>query len=461
MKWSLNKKLILIMVSLSVAIVVSMLIFDFYSERLLYRKLGEKIGNIMDSTRVAIEEMTRQEKTPGTDLLQSLAKMHTEGLREVNIIDSAIRIRASTNRSNIGKEATKEITNLVFRSEEGEFVQRKGSLYNVIIPIVVKGEHQGYIHFVIGTDDITHLFRAHILRRIIVALLILSGGILLAFGLASRYTRPIKEVVTGASAVSSGDLDVSLEVTEKDEIGDLKESFNLMVKRLRELKLLEERLRETEYLATMGELSGTLAHEIRNPLNFISLSVDHLTGKVDDNGKALLLRIKEEIKRLNSLVENFLSYGRPIRLSKRPVSVVSLLEDTLTLVTAKAEKVGISIERNYNGLENMTINVDSELLKSCLFNVILNSFQAMKEGGRLSVSLSKEDGYVCITISDTGKGINREDIQKVFEPFFTTKERGVGLGLPMTRRVMEEHGGSVELESTPGKGTTVTLRLPL
>ncbi len=461
MKWSLNKKLILIMVSLSTATILTMLAFDLYSERVLYATIGHKIANIMDSTRVAIEEMTKKKEVSSEDLHSSLTRLHSEGLREINIIDSAIRIRASTNREKIGKDASPEITDLVFKSEEGEFVLRTGDLYNVIIPIVVKGEHQGYLHLVISTEDISGIFRAHIARRIAVALFLLLGGVIAAVWLSRKYTRPIKEVVTAARSVSAGDLDISLPVTEKDEIKDLKESFNQMVKRLHELRDLEERLRETEHLSTIGELSRSLAHEIRNPLNFISLSVDHLLDHTDQRTGETLRRIKEEIKRLDTLVGNFLSYGKPLRLKKRPTPIVALLEDTLGLVRAKAEKVGIKIFTEYNGMEDSIVTVDAELLKTCLFNIVLNAFQAMEDGGELRVRLLRVNRDFAVSVSDTGKGLDRERSRRVFEPFFTTKERGVGLGLPMTKRVIEEHGGSVEFESSPGKGTTVTITLPV
>jgi signal transduction histidine kinase len=201
---------------------------------------------------------------------------------------------------------------------------------------------------------------------------------------------------------------------------------------------------------------------LRNPLNFINLTVDHLISRCEDkNREELLKSVKEEIKRLDHLVNNFLTYGRPLKLKKRPIELVELIRDTLSLVQAKAEKQGIKIERDYEILGFLNIDADPELLKTCLLNVFQNSLQAMDNGGRMSIKVDKKEDSVHIIISDTGEGVEPEVEERVFEPFFTTKPEGVGLGLAMTKRVIEEHGGRVEFRSSRGVGTTVTLILPL
>jgi signal transduction histidine kinase len=280
------------------------------------------------------------------------------------------------------------------------------------------------------------------------------------------YTRPIHNIVDAAGRIAAGDLTPDLSTERRDEIGELTQSFNFMVQKLREKRALEEKLREVEHLSGIGQFVRDIAHEIRNPLNFISLSIDHLKEKYVplENSKkekfeSLIISIKQEIQRLNRLVGDFLDYGRPIQLSLREVDLVGLIEEVMALVLAKAEKDNIEINRQYEVLPKLSL--DPELIKTCIFNIVLNAFQAMPDGGRLTVSTKTSDGKVSVVIEDTGIGVSRENLSKVFDPFFSTKEKGLGLGLAMTKRVVEEHGGKVEFQSKEGKGSTITMSFPI
>lgn len=239
-----------------------------------------------------------------------------------------------------------------------------------------------------------------------------------------------------------------------------------MVQRLREQRRLEERLREAEHLSAVGQLSRGIAHEIRNPLNFISLSIDHIRTKyrpADGAGaegfEKLVESMKEEIHRLDRLVRDFLDYGRPLKLDRQPCGTRELLADVVEIVRAKAESDRIRIVEAYDALPELRL--DAELMKSCLFNVVMNAFQAMPEGGTLTLRSEERDGRFVLRIGDTGTGMSAEQLARIFEPFFTTKSQGLGLGLAMTRRVIEEHGGKIEIASVEGQGSEVTISLPL
>ena len=460
MKWTLNRKLILMIVSLSASLILMMTLFGLYSERLLLEKLQKKTTEITEAIHLAIQEISKTEQKDIMGLFNYLKNLRTEGIKEISIIDSETRIRASTNPFKVGETTPDYITELIFKSELGEFVTKQGELYHIVLPIVIKGEHQGYIHLTISNRDIMSVLKKNMKLRLFVTVIILLIGFIATVWLAKRYTRPIKELVSAASAVSSGDLDVHLDVTENDEIGELKESFNQMITRLSELRKIEQRLRETEHLSTIGELSRSIAHEIRNPLNFISLSIDHLMGQCTEQTKQLLLNIKGEVKRLDSLVESFLQYGKPLRIKPEMVDMVALIEDTLSLVRAKAERSGIKISRNYS--ENaLFAEVDPELLKTCLFNVLINAIQAMPNGGELSITIDSLGEKLILKVRDTGEGLDEEQAKHVFEPFFTTKKQGLGLGLAMTKRVIAEHGGEIHFSTQKGIGSEITFVLPV
>jgi signal transduction histidine kinase len=235
-----------------------------------------------------------------------------------------------------------------------------------------------------------------------------------------------------------------------------------MVQKLREKRAIEEKLREVEHLSGIAQFAKGIAHEIRNPLNFLSLSIDHLKEKYIpvEKGKkekfeSLITSIKQEIERINKLVGSFLDYGRPLRLSLREVDLNNLIEEVMALVQAKAEKDRVEINRQYEVLPNLSL--DPELVKTCIFNIVLNSFQAMPDGGRLTVSTKVSDSRVSVIIEDTGSGVSRENLSRVFDPFFSTKNAGLGIGLTLTKRVVEEHGGKVNFQSIEGKGSIATI----
>ncbi len=448
------------MVVLSTVLIGVMYSFNEYSERRLYQVVTGETRDLIRSIQFAVEEMTKKEND-GLTLGRFLEEIGSESIREVSIIDGSLRISESTDPDKIGDALPMETTQLLFDSEGGRLIAEKGQIINIMIPVVARGEHQGYIHIVIDAQDIRTIISENVRKRIVAAAVVLVLGILSAIALSRRYTKPIKEVVNAARAVSAGDLDITLPAGGRDEIGDLKESFNTMLVRLNEFRRLEGRLRETEHLSTIGDLSRSVAHEIRNPLNFISLSVDHLMDKAEEGpSRDLLQRIKQEIKRLDGLVANFLACGRPLKIAPRGVNIIEVMEETLSLIHARAEKAGVRIDKGYALEESVILTVDPELIKTCLFNVFRNSFQAMPDGGTLSLSIRRDDRTVTVSIGDTGIGFRKEQAEKVFEPFFTTKEGGLGLGLAMTKRVMEEHGGTIAFTSEAGKGTQVDLVFP-
>ncbi|HNS54368.1 MAG TPA: ATP-binding protein, partial [Syntrophales bacterium] len=385
----------------------------------------------------------------------------------ISIISNADEIIASTNPNKVGTPVSQKKKELIIKAELGEpAVDQEGKAYNVIIPVIAGQAHYGYIHLQINVENLQETMRRNTTKRILAALAVFAIGILLSTFLSMWYTGPIHNVVTAARKVAAGDLDQSLPVERRDEIGDLTRSFNFMVQRLREQRRLEERLREAEHLSAVGQLSRGIAHEIRNPLNFISLSIDHIRTKyrpADGAGaegfEKLVESMKEEIHRLDRLVRDFLDYGRPLKLDRQPCGTRELLADVVEIVRAKAESDRIRIVEAYDALPELRL--DAELMKSCLFNVVMNAFQAMPEGGTLTLRSEERDGRFVLRIGDTGTGMSAEQLARIFEPFFTTKSQGLGLGLAMTRRVIEEHGGKIEIASVEGQGSEVTISLPL
>ncbi len=463
---SLNKKLVLMMLFLSFILLFILWFLYWQSERVLLSELGNQTAELSKAIQVGVEEVTGSGSSDESRLAQYLKTLNSKGINEISIISNTDEIIASTNPTKIGSAVSPKKKELIIKAELGEPVSTEGRAYNVIVPVIAGEAHYGYIHLKINADDVSLMLKHNMVKRIFAALLVFGLGIGIAIFLSVRYTEPIHGVVNAAKKVAAGDFNQSLPVDRKDEIGELTTSFNFMMQRLRENKRLEERLREAEHLSAIGQLSRTIAHEIRNPLNFISLSIDHIREKYQpsDTGEAknfetLVSSIKEEIRRLNRLVTDFLDYGKPLKLNMQSVSAAAILNEVVEIIRAKAESEGVTIVEKRDFAPVLTL--DPELMKTCILNVVMNSFQAMSRGGTLTISTEKKDGNLMLSIGDTGKGVPKENLSKIFEPFFTTKESGLGLGLATTKRIIEEHGGKISLQSDDGSGSTVTLSLPL
>ena len=227
-------------------------------------------------------------------------------------------------------------------------------------------------------------------------------------------------------------------------------------------------LRRSERAGSLGRLASAVAHEIRNPLNFMSLSVDHLRaalkpGEIPSNEETdrTLLAIKEELRRVNSMVADFLSYGRPPRLRISPCRVEEVLHDVLRLADLRAAQQKVTLDLQVTQALP-AIQADPEGIRTCLLNLVNNGIQAMPLGGRLGIqAVPGEKGMIRITVTDEGVGIPARDLDRIFDPYFSNKEAGVGLGLAITQRIIQDHDGRVEVSSVEKKGTEFRVYLPL
>jgi nitrogen fixation/metabolism regulation signal transduction histidine kinase len=299
-------------------------------------------------------------------------------------------------------------------------------------------------------------------------LAILLVSTLVTFYLVWRFTRPIANLSNAAREVAEGNLSVRVPGSQRtDEMGQLANRFNEMVSELEKKSELEAKLQQAEKSAVVGRLGSAIAHEIRNPLNYINLTLDHLRSKFapkEDPDRAtfnkLTSQLKSEVARINQQISDFLAYSRPTRADLRPIDARKVVEDSLRLVEADADEKHIKISLvEQEGVSQMV--GDPEFLRSVFNNLFINAVQSMEgSGGTLNVKISPDDGFVRFDISDTGSGISEENLSKIFEPYFSTKETGTGLGLAIVQKIVDVHNGAIDVKSTEGGGTTFTLKLP-
>jgi two-component system NtrC family sensor kinase len=317
-----------------------------------------------------------------------------------------------------------------------------------------------------------------------VASILLLSTILGLVLMRSVY-RPLKELLTATERVAAGDFDVEIHVSGSDEISTLGRSFNKMTGDLkvasRELKqwgkTLEQRVEEktaelqrtqrqlfhAERMASIGKLAAGIAHEINNPLTGVLTSGQLLLDDCppDSPDHEDLETIVNETLRCRRIIRGVLDFARQSAPEKRRMRISPVIATTLAFLEHQASFHNIEIIQDIQ--EDMPhVLIDKDLIQQVFTNILVNASEAMKEVGTLTITADyrPESDQVRVCISDTGCGIPEEDLPKIFDPFYTKKEMGTGLGLAISYGIIAEHGGTIDVQSEPGKGTTFTISLP-
>ncbi len=308
-------------------------------------------------------------------------------------------------------------------------------------------------------DDIAEARRTLTLYMLGLAILVIALVALISHRIGKNLTEPIKDLVVFTEQVAEGNLDDLCEIRAQDEIGDLTIAFNQMTQ---ELKQSRDKLIQAERLATAGKMSASFAHEIRNPLSSMRMLSQMLLQKPELSAEQLqsIQYILDEIERIDNIVKGLMDFARPVPLNLEIQPLVPTLESVLALMEANLTHHQIELVLDFSP-DLPDFQFDSDKLKQAFMNLVLNSMEATPNGGTITISTFQQENKVCIMLIDTGIGISEEDIEHIFEPFFTRKNKGTGLGLANVQRVIEEHGGTVKIESTLGEGTTVSMLLPL
>jgi signal transduction histidine kinase len=293
-----------------------------------------------------------------------------------------------------------------------------------------------------------------------IALIGILGMAVVAYLIAKTITAPMEELAMLTAKISKGDLTQRVRVHGADEVGSLATAFNHMID---QFKIFEEKLVESEKLATAGQMAAGLAHEIRNPLTSIKMlaQVLHKRLREKPEDQNILDSLVKEINRLDRIILEMIERTNPGQLGRKWQDLNDPVNEVITVAERNFNAQHIAIEKNL--APNLPrVCMDREKVKGVLWNLILNAKEAMPKGGNLIVTTGVVDNaFVEISVEDTGLGIAAGDMEQLFQPFFTTKPEGVGLGLTMSRKVVEKHGGHLKLENRPAGGTSAKVLLPL
>jgi len=291
-------------------------------------------------------------------------------------------------------------------------------------------------------------------------------AVILSLIFIKSVTSPLKKILIAARRLKTGDLDHRVERL-RDEFGEVADSINEMASSLKQQMRTMQR---TEQLRMSGEIATGLAHEIKNPLAGIKISMEFLAqdSNLSEADREVLTKVIDEVRRIEVLLRGLLNFAKPPVPHFAPAKINHIIDICIMFSVrapshpAFSETKEVMVVKNFD--DNIpTIMADQLQLQQVLLNLLLNAIDAMPGGGTLTINTTcnVDKSSIRIVISDSGQGISNKDMNKIFQPFFTTKSRGTGMGLAITRRIIEEHGGSINVSSEYGRGTTFTIVLPV
>ncbi|HKP37033.1 MAG TPA: ATP-binding protein [Pyrinomonadaceae bacterium] len=445
---------------------------------------GVALGvNSFSSGGLYLDEVRKQSNDPLLDRVKSVLIVDEQGNIKDSLDESQRPFKNSDN--SIGYVKVKDISLPPLRSA----LERTSE--NVPLPEGMTIRHQTtandsaafyfpletekgrrYVIVVLGSSNtMMSILRSQARQSFLYTLLVLLVTTCLTAIVVWRFTRPIKSLSIGARRIAGGDFSFRVPSSGRsDEMGELSDLFNDMTVKLARTRELEAQLYNAEKAVVVSRLASAIAHEIRNPLNYINLTLDHLRvsfapadSQKQEKFESLTKQLKAEVARINNRITEFLNYSRPVQLEPQPLDVAELARDALRTFEVQLTESNVEtavVEQTRLPL----VMADAESLRSALTNLIINSLQAMDgNGGKISIVLSAEDDgrRARIEVSDTGRGIGEDDILKVFEPYYSTKETGTGLGLAIVKKAVDDHDGTISVKSKEGEGTTFTITLPV
>jgi signal transduction histidine kinase len=464
------KLLITFAIFLSVAIGSMFFFFNRVELRLLER-IDKDLEQVIKSVHYSTVRLSSEKSTDQRQLSSFIQEAtRNKSVQEITIINKDEQVVASSNPKNIGSKRKVTGREMIVREEFGSVTDTKDqNRYVINIPIIRDGKPIGLVQTSIVLHDFSKLLREYSLEAIITASCAFIGILLVSTIVLLRLSKPLRMLTSAARSVSEGDLSATLPLASRDEIGQLNEAFSTMVQKLGEQKKTEEKLAALQRQAILSETAAIFSHEIRNPLNLINLTADHLVHTyeksplVHDPGDFTTIanNLKAQIRQLNGMVEEFIAIGKPSRLAKTVFNFDELVKQIEVLIKSHLIEKKISLVRKYPPAQ--TVYGDLEQLQLVFLNLLINAVELLPAGGRIVLNTRREGTGLLITVTDNGPGIAEEDLENIFKPYFSKRPGGTGLGLTLARRIVEQHGGRIQAQSrnqTGGGGAYFEILLP-
>lgn len=417
----------------------------------------------------------------GYDFQRFLESVIAEDIREARIFKPDGLIISSSIPSEIGKKIYKDdLDRYLEQSNPQVFthVRNKKLVYSMLVPIYNEpacqrchkdnSEVRGILDIEISMNKTLKRLEKSRYSMIIFSVLTLIT-LSVSLSLLTKYliNRPLGGIIKTMKRVEDGDMKARFLTQRKDEIGRLSKTLNSMLTELdnarKEIeKYHQEEIKRVEKMATLGELAAAIAHEIKNPLAGISGAIQVFAEDFsdDDPRKEIIHDVIREIERLDKTVKDLLNFARPPEPHFLFTDVQSLIERLLNVISSQAQKQGVHI-KIVNKHKTEKIFLDPEQFQQVFLNIALNGLHAMSDGGNLDIVISEEKDSLKFSFTDSGMGITEENMNNLFKPFFTTKQSGTGLGLAISKNIVQQHGGTINVESVLGEGSTFSVTIPV
>jgi signal transduction histidine kinase len=384
--------------------------------------------------------------------------VHTERPREGTVVPPRPRLEALLKENAFSRFLT---------------LYRAGQTYEVVLPMNLNGEPFGSIRLGLSTTLLRRELNSALRQSLTLAALALPLAWLVAWALARVMLKPLRSLTREVGRLARGEFEIAPSRVAHDEFQELSAELQRLGQQLEadRVAMLSERAHVTvqslvsysQRLAALGRLTSGVAHEVKNPLNAMMIHLELLKERLDappPEVQQSLEVIGGEIRRLDRVVQGFLRFMRPHELLLKPIDVATLVQSAVVLVEAEWQSQGIHFAVEVApGLP--AIEADEELLRQALLNLIQNACQAMPRGGFVTVGARVDGHTLCLEVTDEGVGIAPEEVERIFTLYFTTKPDGTGIGLSVVYRIVQMHDGSIDVRSELGRGTTMTVRLPL
>ncbi|MCX8083809.1 MAG: ATP-binding protein [Calditerrivibrio sp.] len=463
--FTLRSRLIFLMVFLYILVAIVLFIISQQSQKAIINEINDNIEDLTKAIQLSVQNLTSENLDTQNQVEELVKKFRKKGVSEVSILSDTKEIIASSNPTKIGKTVNKALqTDFLIKAELGS-KSESDKIKEISLPIVIGDEKYGYVNVVLHLDTFTTIQQRHFYLRLITTMGIFIFGTVLIVFLTSQYLKPIDKLVEATARVSRGEL-VPIDDKKLSTIPEMRiliDNFNDMIIKLKERIELEKQLEEMSHMYKVGQLSSAIAHEVKNPLNFINLAVNQVKDelnekKVDENLVKMLTMVEDEVKRISDLMVNFLEYGRPIVLNMQKNSIYEILKNLSKIVHLRLVDAHIDLEIKMS--EDIQVICDKDKLLGCFINLVLNSIESIGKNGRIIFDIYKDDRNVIIAVMDNGKGVPENIKHRIFEPYISSKATGMGLGLAFTKRIIEEHGGRIYLDDSYETGAKFIIELP-
>jgi len=348
---------------------------------------------------------------------------------------------------------------------------KKTSVLEIEVPIFARGSSSkwGSIKIGLSLEDMQREISQTRVMLILIGLIGLLGGTGGAVFLSSRITGPLKKLVEGTFWISRGDFSKKIKVNSRDEIRGLAESFNEMTQQLllarKRMEAANKKLVQAEKLASIGRMSASIAHEIRNPLTSAKLNLQKVlqSEQLKQTEREHLNISQEGIGHIEKFIKELLNFTRVSELNKNYFSVREIIEESIKMMSNSLEEKNIKLH-TYFQEDLPSLFVDGDKIRQVILNLLRNACEAVKKRGEIKISASRSQWNgqkaVQIEILDSGPGIPEKEMENVFEPFFTTKSSGIGLGLANAKKIVEQHQGMIRIKGAKEQGACFEITLP-